>query len=96
MYVRTLALYETYMKRTERDAHKLLVWGTLSLGSKHPHLAVRYTYHLVEFCLFSGRDDKQSDIVFGFGRLFSVFTTMFFPVGWSLAFTVLFTVSFFL
>lgn len=74
----------------------MLVWITFSLDTKRPHLAVRHTYHLVEFCLFSGRDDKQHDIVFGFGRLFSVFTTMFFPVGWSLIFTVLFTVSFLL
>lgn len=75
--------------RTYVKAHRLLIWLTLTLDNKRPHLAVRQTYHFggVLFIQWQ-RDDKQHNNVFGFVRLFSVFTTMFFPVGLSLAFSV--------
>lgn len=46
----------TNTRTIQLDAHKLLIWVTLTLDNKHPNLAVRPTNDLVELCLFNSRE----------------------------------------
>lgn len=56
-------------------AYKLIIWVTFTLDDKHCHLAVRQTYDLVKFCLFSGRE-KTNKMTFWCGRRLLKLTTL--------------------